>query len=120
MVLEKGAKLVLGMIPSGLTMEIMADRLRVGDIVLIDGDVPHAGSAYHVANIGLHVYLDVPGVARVRDPHALRSFHVVKYYFPGVAPQPEAPQAEQEQEPQAEAQQETLVQRRSKRRCTRE
>ena len=64
-VLEKGAKLTLGLLPSTMTLELMARHLNVGDIVLFDGDVPHAGSAYLKRNIGMHVYLDVAGVVRI-------------------------------------------------------
>ena len=64
-VLEKGAKLTLGLLPSTMTLELMARHLNVGDIVLFDGDVPHAGSAYLKRNIGMHVYLDVAGVDRI-------------------------------------------------------
>ena len=85
MVLQKGAKLIFGMLPSKVTFELMAHNLHVGDIILFDGDIPHAGSAYHVANIGLHVYLDVPELPRVTDPHKKGSFHIVTDFI-GVAP----------------------------------
>ena len=44
---------------NGVAVEV---QLEMGDIVLFDGDVVHAGAAYAEANTRLHVYLDVHGV----------------------------------------------------------
>jgi len=38
-----------------------------GSILLFDGDVAHAGAAYHAENTRVHVYLDVAGVDRKAD-----------------------------------------------------
>ena len=87
-VLHKGATLSLGLLPSKLTaVELMAHSLHVGDIVLIDGDVPHAGLTYLQRNIGLHVYLDSPAIARQTDPSKQGSFHHMEGFGGGrVAP----------------------------------
>ena len=55
--LEAGTR--LWVIVNGVAVEV---QLEVGDILLFDGDVVHAGAAYAYANTRLHVYLDVRGV----------------------------------------------------------
>ena len=55
--LEAGAR--LWVVVNGVAVEV---QLEVGDILLFDGDVVHAGAAYAKANTRLHVYLDVRGV----------------------------------------------------------
>ena len=76
-VLQKGAKLTLGLLPSKVTVELRAESLHVGDIVLFDGDVPHAGCAYLRRHVGMHIYLDVPAIYRHPDPDKASSFHLV-------------------------------------------
>ena len=48
-------------------------HIEVGDILLFDGDVVHAGAAYTSANTRLHVYLDVAGVG-----HEANTTYLVK------------------------------------------
>ena len=115
-VLQKGAKLVLGMLPSEVTLELKPDFLHVGDIVIFDGDIPHAGSAYSKPNIGLHVYLDVPGVARERDPNKKGSFQPLMGAFAYRAVSNEALQEESSvQEQEAAAAPKQRLRRRSAR-----
>lgn len=78
-VLQKGAKLTLGL-PSGVTVELKAENLSIGDIVLFDGDVPHAGCAYLRRHVGMHIYLDVPAIPRELDPSKAKSFHLVEEF----------------------------------------
>ena len=51
--------------------------LRAGDVLIFEGDIPHRGCSYLKPCSALHVYLDVPEVARVDDPNAHGSFHRV-------------------------------------------
>ena len=60
MCLETGSRLWIAV--DGVAVEV---KLEVGDILLFDGDVVHAGAAYAWANTRLHVYLDVLGVRHV-------------------------------------------------------
>ena len=77
-VLENGASLDIGLVPSYVACTLAAASLGVGDVVLFDGDVPHRGVAYSSRSVvSMHAYLDVPDVARMRDPHAHGSFHSV-------------------------------------------
>lgn len=39
-------------------------ELAAGDVVVFDGDAPHAGAEYTEANTRVHLYLDSPGVHR--------------------------------------------------------
>jgi len=59
--LQPGARLLIAV--KGVVHEV---RLEVGDILVFDGDVVHAGAAYAEANTRLHAYLDIVGVER---PH---------------------------------------------------
>ena len=78
-VLEKGAALEVGLMPSAIALMLSPAQLHVGDIVLFDGDVPHRGVAFPDApNVSLHVYLDVPGVERVRNPNYKGSFSMIE------------------------------------------
>ena len=80
-VLQNGAKLTLGLLPtSGVTVELKAENLSIGDIVLFDGDVPHAGCAYLRRHVGMHIYLDVPAIPRQLDPSKAESFHLVEEF----------------------------------------
>lgn len=38
--------------------------LNKGDVLVFDGDLPHAGDGYDVRNTRVHAYVDVPAVAR--------------------------------------------------------
>lgn len=50
-------------------------EMRVGDVLVFDGDVPHCGAPYDSANTRIHIFLDSPGVRRV---------HNATYPFPRV------------------------------------
>jgi hypothetical protein len=74
-VLERGASLEFGVMPSAIAFILSPDQLQVGDIfVLFDGDVPHRGVAcLSSSNVSMHMYLDVPQVKRrcgIRDSTA--------------------------------------------------
>ena len=45
-------------------MELNADSLNVGDVLIYDGDVLHRGKAYTAGCVAAHIYLDVQGVNR--------------------------------------------------------
>ena len=45
-------------------MELNADSLNVGDVLIFDGNVLHRGKAYKVGCVAAHIYLDVQGVNR--------------------------------------------------------
>ena len=47
--------------------ETVSIVLGPGDIIVFEGDVLHAGSAYTHENTRVHVYLDVHSVPRQRD-----------------------------------------------------
>ena len=47
-----------------LVMELKADSLNVGDVLIFDGNVLHRGKAYKVGCVAAHIYLDVPSVKR--------------------------------------------------------
>lgn len=73
--LQEGAPGIdFGMLPSGLQFTLDSSSLRVGDIVLFDGWVPHRGPATDGSCVGLHAYLDVPEVVREKDPTKVGSF----------------------------------------------
>jgi hypothetical protein len=78
-VLEQGSALEVGVMPSAIALMLSSDQLQVGDIVLFDGDVPHRGVAFpDASNVSMHMYLDVPGVKRVRNLNRDGSFSIVK------------------------------------------
>lgn len=59
--LEKGCKIMLAG-PHGEAVEVC---LQVGDVLLFDGDLVHAGAAYpDTDNIRMHVYLYAEGIVR--------------------------------------------------------
>lgn len=62
--LEDGARLIVRDEVKGSRVPVV---LSVGDVLVFDGDVAHAGAAYCAQNTRVHVYLDVPGVPRERD-----------------------------------------------------
>lgn len=47
-------------------------HMSVGDVLVFDGDVVHAGAAYAEPNTRIHLYLDCPGVHR---PTNVTYFH---------------------------------------------
>ena len=55
--LQDGTSLCL---PDGQTADLGA-----GDVLVFDGDQPHAGAAYASENTRVHLYLDSPGVHRL-------------------------------------------------------
>ena len=59
--LEDGASLVIFVGPRRKRVEV---ALYAGDVLVFEGDVEHAGAAYHMANTRIHVYLDVEHVFR--------------------------------------------------------
>ena len=63
--LEAGTRLCVSPHNSGYAVELL---LEVGDVLVFDGDLVHAGSAYpDRANTRLHVYLEVDGICRPPD-----------------------------------------------------
>ena len=78
-VLEEGASLELGVMPSAIAFTLSPDQLQVGDVVLFDGDVPHRGVAFpSYSNVCMHMYLDVLGIKRVRNPRSNGSFSLLR------------------------------------------
>ena len=49
-----------------LDMEVTV-LIPPGAILIFDGDIAHAGASYAGPNTRVHLYLDVPGVARDQD-----------------------------------------------------
>ena len=47
--------------------ETVVVALGPGDILVFEGDVAHAGAWYTSLNTRVHLYLDVPGLAREAD-----------------------------------------------------
>ena len=58
-VLQEGAE--LDVVCMGLSL-LVGRGLRAGDIVVFDGHVVHRGKSYGLRHVGMHAYLDVPGV----------------------------------------------------------
>jgi hypothetical protein len=65
-VTEAGAGLDMALFPGPIAFRLLPESLRVGDIVVFDGDVVHRGIEYDHENVSAHAYLDVAGVMRVR------------------------------------------------------
>ena len=74
-VLQEGAELDL--VCMGLSL-LVEKGLRAVDIVVFDGHVVHRGKSYGLRHVGMHAYLDVPGVVRQRDVDELGSFRYVQ------------------------------------------
>ena len=56
----------MALFPGPIAFRLLPESLRVGDIVVFDGDVVHRGIEYDHENVSVHAYLDVAGVMRVR------------------------------------------------------
>jgi len=74
-VTNKPAGVILA-IEEGTTFEEYPNtthKLNVGDILVFDGDVVHAGSAYAKENVRVHAYIDACDVQRVHNTTYLLS-----------------------------------------------
>ena len=62
--LSAGARLYVRDTHLGMDVTVL---IPPGAIMIFDGDVAHAGASYAGPNTRVHLYLDVPGVARDQD-----------------------------------------------------
>ena len=64
----------LSWVRSWFTVTLHSESLKVGDIIIFDGDVVHRGCTYDGLMVAAHIYLDVPGVTRAA-PNEYGSFN---------------------------------------------